>query len=142
MRIAIVNGPNLNLLGKREPEMYGSESFESYLIRLRERFKDAELVYYQSNVEGELINYLHGCMANADGVVLNAGAYTHTSIALADAVAAIGLPVIEVHISNVLGREDFRKTSYIAAKCKGGISGLGMEGYALAIQYLLGADTP
>lgn len=137
-----MNGPNLNLLGKREPEIYGSESFESYLIRLRERFKDAELVYYQSNVEGELINYLHGCMANADGVVLNAGAYTHTSIALADAVAAIGLPVIEVHISNVLGREDYRKTSYIAAKCSGGISGLGMEGYALAIQYLLGADTP
>jgi len=136
LQLAIVNGPNLNLLGTREPHIYGSQGFDSYLVLLRQRFPQVSLEYYLSNVEGELINYLHSCMGKVSGIILNAGAYTHTSIALADAVAAIGIPVIEVHISNVLAREDYRKTSFIAAKCIGSISGLGMEGYALAVQYL------
>ncbi len=135
-KIAIVNGPNLNLLGSREPSIYGTQSFTDFLPLLQSRFPDAEIVYYQSNVEGELINYLHSCMGNTHGIVLNAGAYTHTSIALADAVAAIGIPVVEVHISNIMAREEYRKTSYIASRCIGSISGLGMEGYALAISYL------
>jgi 3-dehydroquinate dehydratase-2 len=138
MRIAIINGPNLNLLGTREPAIYGTQTFDAYLLQLRERFANVELEYFQSNIEGELINYMHSCMGNTGGIVLNAGAYTHTSIALADAVAAVGIPVVEVHISNVLAREDYRKTSFIAAKCKGSISGLGLEGYALAVQYLMG----
>jgi 3-dehydroquinate dehydratase II len=138
LRIAIINGPNLNLLGKREPDIYGNCSFEEYLLQLRERFKEVDLTYYQSNIEGELVNHLQSCIGTADGVLLNAGAYTHTSIALADAVSAIGLPVLEIHISNVLAREDYRKTSFIAAKCKGSISGLGMEGYALGISYFAG----
>lgn len=140
MRIAIVNGPNLNLLGTREPAIYGSQSFEEYLASLRDHYPTVDITYFQSNVEGLLIDHLHACMGNADGIVLNAGAYTHTSIAIADAIAAIGVPVVEVHISNVLARENYRKTSFIAAKCKGSISGLGMEGYALAIQYFL--NTP
>jgi 3-dehydroquinate dehydratase II len=142
MRIAIINGPNLNLLGTREPEVYGHENFEDFLTTLDARFPSVEITYHQSNIEGELINFLHGCMEGIDGVVLNAGGYTHTSIALADAVAAIGIPVIEVHISNVLAREDYRKTSFIAAKCKGSISGLGLDGYALAIQYFLSYNLP
>lgn len=140
MRIAIINGPNLNLLGTREPAVYGSQTFDAYLQELRSRFTTVDISYYQSNVEGELINHMHACMGNTDGIVLNAGAYTHTSIALADAVAAVGIPVVEVHISNVLAREDFRKTSFIAAKCKGSISGLGLEGYALAVQYFVGGN--
>lgn len=142
MRIAIINGPNLNLLGTREPEVYGRENFQDFLATLDARFPSVEITYHQSNIEGELINFLHGCMEAIDGVVLNAGGYTHTSIALADAVAAIGIPVIEVHISNVLAREDYRKTSFIAAKCKGSISGLGLDGYALAIQYFLSYSLP
>lgn len=134
--IAIVNGPNLNLLGTREPHIYGSETFNDFFAGLKGRFASLQLEYYQSNVEGELINYLQGCMGKVQGIVLNAGAYTHTSIAIADTVSAIGIPVVEVHISNVLAREDYRKTSFIAAKCKGSISGLGLEGYALAVQYL------
>lgn len=133
--IAIVNGPNLNLLGVREPHIYGSETFESYLTALREKYPHVHIDYYQSNVEGELINYLHGCMGKADGIILNAGAYTHTSIALADAIGAISIPVAEVHISNVLAREDYRKTSFISSKCVGSISGLGMKGYELALLY-------
>lgn len=135
LKLAIVNGPNLNLLGTREPEVYGSSTFDAFLKELKVRFPEAELIYYQSNVEGELINFLHSCMGKVQGIVLNAGAYTHTSIALADAIAAINIPVVEVHISNVLAREDFRKTSFIAAKCIGSISGLGLNGYALAIQH-------
>jgi len=138
MHIAIINGPNLNLLGTREPAIYGNQSFDTYLNELRLKFSDVKISYYQSNVEGELINHIHNCIGKVNGIVLNAGAYTHTSIAIADAVAAAGIPVIEVHISNVLAREDYRKTSFIAAKCKGSISGLGMEGYSLAIQYLTG----
>lgn len=137
LRVAIINGPNLNLLGTREPSVYGNQSFEAFLDTLRQRHPEVELSYYQSNVEGELINYLHACRERCDGVLLNAGAYTHTSIALADAVSAIGVPVVEVHISNVLAREDYRKTSFIAAKCVGSISGLGLEGYGLGIRYFL-----
>ncbi len=137
LQLAIVNGPNLNLLGTREPHIYGNQSFEQYFAGLKERFPQVELHCFQSNVEGELINYLHSCMGKVQGIILNAGAYTHTSIALADAIAVISIPVVEVHISNVLAREDYRKTSFIAAKCVGSISGLGMEGYALAVQYFL-----
>ncbi|MDR3680818.1 MAG: type II 3-dehydroquinate dehydratase [Flavipsychrobacter sp.] len=136
-KIAIVNGPNLNLLGKREPDIYGNQSFEDYLVILQAGFPEVEITYYQSNIEGELINFLHDCMHKQQAIVLNAGAYTHTSIALADAIAAINVPVIEVHISNVLAREDFRKTSFIAAKCVGSISGLGLNGYALAVTHIL-----
>lgn len=135
LRIAIVNGPNLNLLGTREVDIYGSQPFDTFLARLQSRFPQVSLSYFQSNVEGELINHLHACRTMSDGIILNAAGYTHTSVAIADAVAAIGLPVIEVHISNVLAREAFRKTSFIAAKCVGSISGLGLEGYALAVQY-------
>jgi 3-dehydroquinate dehydratase II len=138
LHIAIINGPNLNLLGTREPHIYGSQTFEQYFSALKERFPNVDLAYYQSNVEGELINYLHNCMGKVQGIILNAGAYTHTSIALADAISAIGIPVVEVHISNVLAREEYRKTSFIASKCVGSISGLGMEGYGLAVQYFLG----
>lgn len=135
LHIAIINGPSLNLLGTREPHIYGNLTFEAYLEKLRTAHPDTAISYFQSNVEGELINFLHTCRNTMQGILLNAGAYTHTSIALADAVAAIEVPVIEIHISNVLAREDFRKTSYIAAKCIGGISGLGLEGYDLGIQY-------
>ena len=138
LHIAIINGPNLNLLGTREPHIYGSQTFEQYFTVLKERFPNVDLQYYQSNVEGELINYLHNCMGKIQGIILNAGAYTHTSIALADAIAAIGIPVVEVHISNVFAREEYRKTSFIASKCVGSIFGLGLEGYGLAVQYFIG----
>ncbi len=137
LQIAIINGPNLNLLGTREPHIYGTQTFDDYLLLLGNRFPDVTFHYYQSNVEGELINHLHSCMGKVHGVVLNAGAYTHTSIAIADAVTAIGIPVIELHISNVLAREDYRKTSFIATKCIGSICGLGMNGYALAVQQFI-----
>jgi 3-dehydroquinate dehydratase-2 len=137
LSLAIVNGPNLNLLGLREPDIYGTQSFDSFLATLRQRFPQVEISYYQSNVEGELINHLHVCRTSVQGVIINAGGYSHTSIALGDAIAAIGIPVVEVHISNVLAREEYRKTSFIAPKCKGSISGLGLEGYALAMQYFV-----
>ncbi len=137
LNIAIINGPNLNLLGTREPHIYGNTGFADYLERLKDRFPTVQLTYAQSNVEGELINLLHDCIRKQNAVILNAGGYTHTSVAIADAISAIGLPVIEVHISNVLAREEYRKTSVISSKCKGSISGLGMDGYALAIQYCL-----
>ncbi len=142
LSITIINGPNLNLLGAREPELYGNVPFDDYLHTLKQAFPDATLQYFQSNVEGELINYLHECRNTAQGIVLNAGAYTHTSVALADAVAAIRTPVIEVHISNVLAREDYRKTSFIASKCVGSISGLGLDGYRLAIDWLIRQSGP
>lgn len=135
--IAVVNGPNLNLLGSREPQLYGSESFAEFLPKLAGRFPQCRIDYFQSNIEGELVGFLQKCRHSAAGVVLNAAAYTHTSIAIADAVAAIEVPVVEVHISNVLAREDYRKTSFIAAKCVGSISGLGLVGYELAVEYLL-----
>lgn len=133
MRIIIINGPNLNLLGKRETEIYGSTSFEAYFQHLKSEFPQIDLSYYQSNVEGELVNKLQEVGFSYDGIVLNAGAYTHTSIALADCVAAIQTPVIEVHISNVLAREPFRHTSLIGGKCKGSIIGFGLISYRLAL---------
>jgi 3-dehydroquinate dehydratase II len=137
MKIQIINGPNLNLLGVREKSIYGNSSFESYLEDLRKRFPEQQLDYYQSNVEGELINKLHEIGFSYDGVVLNAGAYTHTSVAIADAIAAINTPVIEVHISNVYKREDFRHHSMLAASCRGVIAGFGMDSYRLAIENLI-----
>lgn len=137
MKIQIVNGPNLNLLGVREPGIYGSESFESYLAKLREQYPDVEIEYYQSNVEGELINKIQEVGFSFDGIVLNAGAYTHTSIALHDCIRAIKCPVVEVHISNVHHREDFRHHSFISAACKGVICGFGLNSYRLAIEGLL-----
>ena len=137
MKIQIVNGPNLNLLGVREPGIYGSESFESYLAKLREQYPDVEIEYYQSNVEGELINKIQEVGFPFDGIVLNAGAYTHTSIALHDCIRAIKCPVVEVHISNVHQREDFRHHSFISAACKGVICGFGLNSYRLAIEGLL-----
>ncbi|MBS1644308.1 MAG: type II 3-dehydroquinate dehydratase [Bacteroidetes bacterium] len=137
LRLAIINGPNLNLLGTREVDIYGAECFESFLEKLKARFPQVILDYFQSNVEGELINKLQSCRKEMEGVIINAAGYSHTSIALGDAIAAISVPVIEVHISNVLAREDYRKTSFIASKCIGSISGLGLEGYALAVQYFL-----
>lgn len=137
MKIQIINGPNLNLLGKRETSIYGSESFEDFLEKLRSRFPAIELQYYQSNVEGEIVNKLHEVGFTFDGIVLNAGAYTHTSIAIHDAVGGINTPVVEVHISNVHAREEFRHKSLITSKCVGMLTGFGMEGYAMAISYLI-----
>jgi 3-dehydroquinate dehydratase-2 len=136
MTIAIINGPNLNLLGKREPAVYGAVSFDVFLVTLRERFSNVTLTYYQSNVEGELINEIQRAGFACDGIILNPGGYTHTSVAIGDAVAAIKAPVIEVHISNVHAREAFRQHSYVSPKAAGTISGLGLEGYALALQWL------
>ena len=137
MKITIINGPNLNLLGTREPAVYGSQTFEEYYAMLKQKHPDVLLQYYQSNVEGELINYLQKEGFSSDGIVLNPGGYTHTSVAIGDAVAAIIAPVIEVHISNVGAREEFRKISHVSAKCKGTISGLGLKGYDLAVQFFL-----
>lgn len=136
MKIQIINGPNLNLLGVREPGIYGSESFEDYLPELRRLFPDVEIDYYQSNVEGELINKLQEVGFSADGIVLNAGAYTHTSVALHDCIRAIKSPVVEVHISNVHQREEFRRHSFISPACKGVICGFGLDSYRLAIEGL------
>src|SRR5436190_3868317 len=134
MKIIIINGPNLNLLGKREPSVYGNEDFESYFQKLKELFPVFEIEYYQSNVEGEIINKLHEVGFSYDGIILNAGGYTHTSVAIADAVAGIKTPVIEVHISNIHAREEFRHTSLIAKNCKGVITGFGLDSYRLAIE--------
>jgi len=137
MKIAIINGPNLNLLGKRETDIYGNMSFENYFEQLRSLFPSVEFHYYQSNVEGELINEIQRVGFEYDGIVLNPGGYTHTSVALGDAIAAIKTPVIEVHISNVHAREEFRKISHVSAKCKGTIAGLGMKGYELAVKFFI-----
>lgn len=137
MKILIVNGPNLNLLGKRQPQLYGSRSFEDFFAELREQFPAVALEYFQSNHEGHLIDKLHEAGFSVDGIVLNAGALTHTSIALADAVAAIPAPVVEVHISNVHARETFRHHSFLSAHCAGCIVGLGLMGYGLAVRYLM-----
>lgn len=134
MKLAIINGPNLNLLGQREKDIYGDLSFEDFFKKLKYNFYKVEFAFYQSNIEGELINKLHEVGFTYDGIILNAGAYTHTSIAIADAVAAITTPVVEVHISNVFAREDYRHTSYLGAKCKGSISGFGLQGYELAVK--------
>lgn len=135
MKIYIINGANLNLLGKREPEIYGYQTFEEYFEKLKQKFEHLDLHYFQSNIEGELINKIHEIGFEADGIILNAGAYTHTSIALADAIRAIKSPVIEVHISNIFARESFRQHSYISAVSVGIISGLGLYGYDLALSY-------
>jgi 3-dehydroquinate dehydratase-2 len=137
MKIQIINGPNLNLLGKREPGIYGNEGFEAFFEKLKGVFPNVEIHYFQSNVEGEIINELHQVGFSYDGIVMNAGAYTHTSIAIADAVAAIKTPVIEVHISNVYAREEYRHHSMMAKNCKGIITGFGMQSYQLAIQSFL-----
>lgn len=137
MNIHIINGPNLNLLGKREVDIYGNMSFDNYLEVLRESFNDIHISYFQSNVEGELISEIQRVGFTVDGIVFNPAGYSHTSIAIGDAVAAITSPLIEVHISNIYSREEFRKHSYISAKAIGVITGLGLDGYKLAIEFLL-----
>jgi 3-dehydroquinate dehydratase-2 len=137
MKVIIINGPNLNLLGKREPEIYGTQSFEEYFQQLQQLFPDVELHYFQNNVEGELINKLHDTGFSYDGIILNAGGYTHTSVALADAVAAIKTPVIEVHISNIFAREEIRHVSLLSKHCVGIVSGFGLAGYEMAIRFLV-----
>ncbi|MES2379383.1 MAG: type II 3-dehydroquinate dehydratase [Bacteroidota bacterium] len=137
MKIHIINGPNLNLLGVREKSIYGDSSFETYLTGLKSQYPAIDITYYQSNVEGELINKLHEIGFSEDGIILNAGAYTHTSVAIADAIAAITTPVVEVHISNVHKREEFRHHSFLSPNCKGIIVGFGMDGYRLAIESLI-----
>ena len=137
MKICIINGPNLNLLGIREKSIYGDSSFEDYLVKLKELFPSVELDYFQSNIEGELINKLHEVGFSYDGILLNAGGYTHTSVAIADAISGIQTPVVEVHISNVFARESFRAHSNIASKCNGSISGFGLDSYRLAIASFL-----
>ncbi|GAB3905772.1 type II 3-dehydroquinate dehydratase [Mucilaginibacter boryungensis] len=136
MKIQIINGPNLNLLGVREKSIYGDSDFNTYLTELKKRFPGHEISYYQSNVEGELINKLHEVGFEYDGIVMNAGAYTHTSVAIADAIAGINTPVVEVHISNVYKREEFRHVSMLAKNCKGVIAGFGLDSYRLAIESL------
>jgi 3-dehydroquinate dehydratase-2 len=137
MRIAIINGPNLNLLGTREPEVYGSQTFEQYYGELSKKYPAVTFSYFQSNIEGELIDELQRTGFSVDGIILNPGGYTHTSVAIGDAIAAIPAPVIEVHISNVHAREDFRRISHVSAKAKGTIVGLGLKGYELAVNYFL-----
>lgn len=137
MKIQIISGPNINLLGKREPSIYGSRSFEDYLAELKERYQEVTFEYYQSNVEGELIDKIHEVGFDFDGIVLNAGAYTHTSIALQDAIRAVTSPVVEVHISNVHQREEFRHQSMIACACAGVICGFGLDSYRLGVEALL-----
>lgn len=137
MRILIINGPNLNLLGKREPGTYGNKSFEDYFKELRKVYSNIELDYFQSNIEGEIIDAIHGADEKFNGIILNAGAYTHTSVAIGDAVAAIETAVVEVHISNVHARETFRHISHISSKCAGSISGFGLSSYRLAVEALL-----
>ena len=138
MQIAIINGPNLNLLGKRETSIYGSESFDVFFESLTKKFPAVSFYYFQSNVEGELINEIQRIGFSFDAIVLNPGGYTHTSVALGDAIAAITTPVIEVHISNIFGREEFRKLSHVSGKSVGVISGLGLKGYELAVGYFAG----
>lgn len=137
MRITIINGPNLNLLGTREPEVYGSQTFGQYYEELRKKYPAVEFSYFQSNIEGELIDELQRVGFTSDGILLNPGGYTHTSVALGDAIAAIKAPVIEVHISNVHAREEFRRLSHVSARAKGTIAGLGLKGYELALSYFL-----
>lgn len=137
MNIMIINGPNLNLLGRREPEIYGSNSFEAYLDELRKKMPDVNIDYYQSNIEGELVNKMQEVGFTYDGIVLNAGAYTHTSIALQDCIRSLKAPVVEVHISNVHKREEFRHKSMISCACLGVICGFGLDSYRLAIEGII-----
>jgi 3-dehydroquinate dehydratase-2 len=135
MKLSIINGPNLNLLGTRQPEIYGDKTFEDHLEKLRSRFPSITFHYFQSNIEGEIIDMLQKESTLADGIILNAGGYTHTSVSIADCLAAIATPVVEVHISNLFNREEFRQSSLVARSCKGTICGFGMEGYDLAVLY-------
>jgi len=137
MKIAIINGPNLNLLGKREPGIYGNQSFEKYFIELKNTFPEVEFSYYQSNIEGELINEIQRVGFDYHGIVMNPGGYTHTSVAIGDAIASIKTPLVEVHISNVHAREEFRRLSHLSAKAAGSIIGLGLKGYELAVRWLI-----
>lgn len=137
MKIAIINGPNLNLIGSRETDVYGSETFEHYFEKLRKKYPNVDFDYFQSNVEGELINEIQRAGTKMDGIILNAGGYTHTSVAIGDAIAAVKTPVVEVHISNLDAREEFRMINHVSAKCKGSIAGLGLKGYGLAVEYFL-----
>lgn len=137
MKILIINGPNLNLLGTREPEVYGNKTFEQYLAELKAKYPAVSFDYFQSNIEGDLINKLHAADKKYDGILMNAGGYTHTSVAIADAVAGISTPVVEVHISNVFAREDYRHVSYLGKNCEGSVSGFGLKGYELALQSFL-----
>ena len=137
LNITIINGPNLNLLGKREPSVYGNENFDDYLAQLKKVFPQVNFTYIQSNVEGELVDAIQQYGFNQDGIILNPAAYTHTSVAIGDAIAAIKTPVIEVHISNVHAREDFRRISHVSAKAVGSIVGLGLKGYALATEWFI-----
>ncbi|NDW18858.1 type II 3-dehydroquinate dehydratase [Dysgonomonas sp. 216] len=142
MEILIINGPNLNLLGKREPSVYGSKTFDAFFGELSLQYKNAcKLSYYQSNHEGDIIDKIHEAGFTADGIILNAGAYTHTSVAIHDAIKAVNTPVVEVHISNIHQREEFRHKSMIAAACKGSVIGLGLDSYRLAIEYFIGNNT-
>jgi 3-dehydroquinate dehydratase II len=140
MQIAIINGPNLNLLGKRETDIYGNMPFEAFLDKLKEKYPHIHFTYFQSNVEGELINEIQRLGFSSDGIIFNPGGYTHTSVAIGDAIAAIKTPVVEVHISNVHSREDFRKLSHVSGKSIGSIFGLGLKGYELALEYFIGAS--
>ena len=137
MKIAIINGPNLNLIGTRETDVYGSETFEHYFDKLRKKYTTIDFDYFQSNVEGELINEIQRAGTKMDGIILNAGGYTHTSVAIGDAIAAVKTPVIEVHISNLNAREEFRMINHVSAKCKGSIMGFGLKGYGMAVEYFL-----
>ena len=137
MKLIIINGPNLNLLGIREKEIYGETSFEEYLNTLKDKFKDVELEFFQSNHEGELIEKIQEVGFSYEGIIINAGGFTHTSVALRDAIASVSSPAIEVHISNILNREDFRKKSFLSDVCRGIISGLGLKGYEFAVDYFL-----
>lgn len=135
MKLLILNGPNLNLTGERESNLYGTRSFEDYLDELRKKYQETDILYFQSNVEGEIINKMQEANLLVDGLILNAGAYTHTSIAIGDAVSSLKVPVVEVHISNIFSRESFRQISHIAPYCKGVISGFGLESYSLAVEH-------
>ncbi len=137
MKISIINGPNLNLTGTREPDMYGNETFEHYFEKMRRKYATIDFDYFQSNIEGEIVSEIQRAGFKMDGIILNAGGYTHTSVAIGDAIAAIKSPVVEVHLSNLNAREDFRMINHISAKCKGTISGLGLKGYALAVEYFI-----
>jgi 3-dehydroquinate dehydratase-2 len=137
LKIIIINGPNLNLLGKREPEIYGNQSFEDYFSTLKSKYTNINLEYFQSNVEGEIIDKIHEVGFSYDAILLNAGGYTHTSVAISDAIAGVSTPVLEVHISNIYKREDFRHKSIISKECIGMISGLGLKGYELGLQYFI-----
>ncbi len=138
MKILIINGPNLNLLGRREPSVYGSECFEDYFGQLQRAFPEAVLEYFQTNIEGEIVDRIQQAEHSFDGVVLNAGGYTHTSVAIRDAISAVVIPVVEVHVSNILAREDFRHSSLLAPVCRGSIMGFGMESYRLGVQWFTG----